>query len=159
MPLLTIWTCLLLLFFGTACQKSAVFEEQRIFSEDTWAVQDTLHFPFTLETTTSKDILCAVRYEQAYRYCNLHLDYALVTFAGDTLKSGDHTSELFRCQGEGVPQGSGTGGWYDQELPLLQNFSVPEAGKYRLILRQQMRDDTLAHIRAVGAVVYEHKSD
>jgi gliding motility-associated lipoprotein GldH len=54
----------------------------------------------------------------------------------------------------GEPKGkSGIGDLYDHRFLLLQNYQFPRPGKYKIILEQFMRMETLPGIVAVGVRV------
>ena len=51
----------------------------------------------------------------------------------------------------GKPSGkSGIGDLYDHRFLLLQNYQFPKPGKYKIVLEQFMRMDTLPGIVAIG---------
>jgi gliding motility-associated lipoprotein GldH len=46
--------------------------------------------------------------------------------------------------------GNGLGDIYDYQFPVFQKIKFPNSGFYRFELEQNMRDDTLMNVKAVG---------
>ena len=70
-------------------------------------------------------------------------------------KADQRRVEIKLADERGKWLGSGLGDIYDYQFPVLQNIKFPKSGLYRFELEQNMRDDTLLHVKSVGVRVEE----
>ena len=90
-----------------------------------------------------------VRNTASYEYHNIYFKYTMKDSDGVMVREELVERNLFDPK-TGHPLGSGLGDIFDIQLPLLENYSFEEPGKYNLELQQYMRHDTLRHVLSVG---------
>jgi gliding motility-associated lipoprotein GldH len=141
-----------------ACDNSRVFEKNSDFEERFWLVQDKPTFDFEIQDTTQAYTLyCNIRNSVSYPYSRIFVSYSLKDSFGNEMSKQLVSTFLFD-QKTGEPLGtSGLGDIYDQQLPLLANYTFPKPGKYTLQFEQFMRTDTLQGVLAVGLRVENKK--
>lgn len=137
-------------FMLIGCGTDAVFEDEHLFSDSIWAYDNAQEFEFEVsDTTVPYEMYYSLRYSIDYEHCNIFVKYALLN-EGDTLNSGMKEGVLLDCK-NGSPAGNRIGeNIFNQELPLINNLRFSEKGKYKLVLRHFMRDDSLKNIFAAG---------
>lgn len=141
--------CLLLLLFG--CDRNRLFEENKDFPNSAWLQQENPTFEFRIrDLGKSYNLFCNVRNSSDYPYARLFINYSVKDSAGTVLAKDLVSVFLFDAK-TGKPFGkSGVGDVYDHRLPLLTNHTFRYTGRYTVELEQQMRQDTLRGINAVG---------
>ena len=144
--LIGILVCLL-----AACDNSRVYEDYKEFNSKTWHINDTVRFEFQItDTTKHYNLKFNVRNTLDYPYARLFVNYKLSDENNKTLSSKMISGYLFD-QKTGNPFGnSGLGDIYDNQFPLLDQYSFYKAGKYHIRFQQFMRMDTLPGILAAG---------
>jgi gliding motility-associated lipoprotein GldH len=134
-----------------ACDETRLYEENHDFNDRSWLVQEKPQFEFRInDTTASYNVYMNLRNSVAFPYTRLFATYSLTDSVGNTLKTELVTQDLFDRK-TGEPFGSSAlGDLFDQRIPLLQSYTFPRAGLYKLSFVQMMRTDTLQGVLAVG---------
>lgn len=145
--------CLLLTFALSGCDKNRVFEKNKDFPDNTWAIADIQEYKFEIKDTAPKyAIYFNVRNAIFYEYYNLYLKHTLIGPDGKQLSTNLH--ELFLMDKKtGEPLGDGAGDIFDHQVLALKNQTFAQPGTYTLKLQQYMRRDPLPGIMAVGVRV------
>lgn len=133
------------------CDDTRLYETNHDFANQYWTVQDTPAFQFTVkDTVQSYNLYCNLRNSVSYPYARIFISYALLDSSGTEVKRELINGYLFDKK-TGEPLGtSGLGDIYDQQLPLLMNYSFTHPGNYSIRFEQFMRTDTLQGVLAVG---------
>lgn len=144
--------CIALVF--SACDNSRIYETNKDFTDRTWKVTDTAQFQFDIKDLGLKyNILYSVRNSLDYPYSRLFVTYHLQDSTGNELEKKLVSGYLFE-EKTGRPTGtSGLGDIYDHRFALLSDYEFRQPGKYKVILQQYMRTDTLEGVLAVGVRV------
>ncbi|MEJ1241224.1 gliding motility lipoprotein GldH [Chryseolinea sp. T2] len=137
-----------------ACSDSRVYEQVIDFDKQEWIVTDKPSFEFEIDDTNSKyNIFSDLRNAVSYPYARFYFTYYLQDSSGVEIQKKLIGQYLFDAK-SGKPSGkSGIGDLYDHRFLLLQNFQFPQKGKYKIVLEQFMRMDTLPGIVAIGVRV------
>jgi len=134
-----------------SCDTQRVYEKNKSFEKRRWVISDTARFTFkVVDTTTRFNLLMNVRNTVDYPYARLFVNYSLQDSTGRQLVNQLSMNDLFD-QKTGRPFGeSSIGDIYDHQLPLLKNYRFPNRGSYVLVFQQQMRQDTIPGVLAIG---------
>jgi gliding motility-associated lipoprotein GldH len=140
-------TCALL----SGCDDNRVFEEVKDFDERQWNVTDKPVFEFEIDDLNAKYTLYTdVRNSVAYPYSRFFFTYYLQDSTGTEIQKKLMTQYLFDAK-SGKPFGkSGIGDLYDHRFLLVRDLQFKKKGKYKVVLEQFMRMDTLPGIIAIG---------
>ena len=146
-------SCLLLLFALSSCDKNRIFEKNKDFKDNTWAIADIQEFKFEIKDTAPKyAIYFNIRNAIFYEYYNLYLKHTLIGPDGKEISTNLH--ELFLMDKKtGEPLGDGAGDIFDHQVLALKNQTFTQPGTYTIKLQQYMRRDPLPGIMAVGVRV------
>jgi gliding motility-associated lipoprotein GldH len=134
-----------------ACSDSRVYEQVIDFDKQEWIITDKPSFEFEIDDTNSKyNIFGDLRNAVSYPYARFYFTYYLQDSSGVEIQKKLMGEYLFDAK-TGKPSGkSGIGDLYDHRFLLLQNYQFPKPGKYKIVLEQFMRMDTLPGIVAIG---------
>ena len=148
--LLRLLPALSLLLTLAACDPAQVYEKNTDLDENVWAVQVKPSFEFTIPDTTQRyDVFFNIRNASAYGYYNLYVKHTLLGPDGKPVSKLLHQMLLMDPR-TGEPSGSGTGDIYDHQFMALPRQRFHQAGTYKIVLEQYMRQDQLPGIMAVG---------
>lgn len=134
-----------------ACGDNRVYEKVIDFDKQEWVVTDKPTFEFEIGDANSKyHVFSDVRNAVSYPYARFYFTYYLLDSGGVEIQKKLMGEYLFDAK-SGKPSGrSGIGDLYDHRFLLLQNFQFPGPGKYKIVLEQFMRMETLPGIVAIG---------
>ena len=149
-------SCLLLTFALAGCDQNRVFEKNKDFADNSWAIADIQEYKFDIKDTSKKyAIYFNIRNAIFYEYYNLYLKHTLVGPDGKEISTNLH--ELFLMdKTTGEPLGDGAGDIFDHQVLGLKNQTFNQPGTYTIKLQQYMRRDPLPGIMAVGVQVEKH---
>lgn len=135
----------LVLFSG--CMSNEVLDVNQSIADNSWAYAKSLKATIDVKAANQPyQIRFRLRHTVDYRYANL---YVLVHLKGNGWqKSTRYQFKLAKADGEWLGQGSGD--IYTNTFPLLSNFRFPKAGKYKIEIEQNMRDNPLLGISDIG---------
>ena len=137
----------------SSCDPGRLFEENKTIDGNAWYYKTFIPFDTEIKDTTKfYNVLVNVRVDADYKYANMFL---WVHVTNPEKKSDQRRVEIKLADERGKWLGSGLGDIYDYQFPVLQNIKFPKSGFYRFELEQNMRDDTLLHIKSVGVRVEE----
>ena len=149
-------TACLFVFFVmifSACDPGRLFEENRNIEGNAWYYKNAAAFDMQIKDTTKwYNLLVNVRVDADYKYSNI---FMWVHVINPEKKSSQRRIEIKLADEHGKWLGSGLGDIYDYQFPVLQKIKFPQSGFYRIELEQNMRDDTLMHVKSVGVRVEE----
>ena len=145
--------CLVLLLALSGCDKGRVFEKNKDFTDNSWAIADIQEFRFDIKDPSQQyAIYFNIRNAIFYEYYNLYLKHTLTGPDGEVISTNLH--ELFLMDKKtGEPLGDGAGDIFDHQVLALKNQTFAQPGTYTIKLQQYMRRDPLPGIMAVGVRV------
>lgn len=134
-----------------ACGDNRVYEQVIDFENQEWIITDKPSFEFEIDDINSKyNVFSDIRNAVSYPYARFYFTYYLQDSTGVEIQKKLMGEYLFDAK-TGKPKGkSGIGDLYDHRYLLLQNYQFPKKGKYKIVLEQFMRMDTLPGIVAIG---------
>jgi gliding motility-associated lipoprotein GldH len=134
----------------SSCDNSRVFEEFKKIGDKGWHQDTVLTFNFEI-TDAAKDynLSIDVRNTSNYKYCNLYFRYFLYDEQGNKLKT--EMPEVYLMDPKsGKPLGSGISGTFTHSFVFLKNYRFPKTGKYKINMKQYMRETKLEEISNIG---------
>jgi gliding motility-associated lipoprotein GldH len=132
----------------SACDSARVYEENKSIEKNAWYYKTIVPFDMQIKDTTKLyNVLVNLRIDADYKYSNIFM--WVYTFNPDK-KSDKRRVEIKLADEHGKWLGAGLGDIYDYQFPVLQKIKFPQSGFYRFELEQNMRDDTLLHVKSVG---------
>lgn len=147
--------CLLVLLsvICSGCDPARVYEENKNVEGNAWYYKTLLPFDMQIKDTTKLyNVLVNLRIDGEYKYSNI---FMWVHATNPQKKTDKRRIEIRLADESGKWLGSGLGDIYDYQFPVLQKVKFPQSGFYRFELEQNMRDDTLLHVKAAGVRVEE----
>ncbi|GAA4376425.1 gliding motility lipoprotein GldH [Hymenobacter koreensis] len=146
-----LWALLLLPL--VACDPNRIYETNIDLPDYAWSVQNKPVFEFEIQDTTQLyDVYFNVRNASAYGYYNLYMRHTLSGPDGLPVSQLLHHMILMDPK-TGEPRGKGTGDIFDHQFLALPKQRFDQAGTYKIVLEQYMRQDVLPGIMAVGVRV------
>ncbi len=138
----------LIIFAFSSCDDNLVFEENQSFEKKSWSQSVSPVFEVEIsDTLLACDFYFNLRHGEDYTYSNLYVFMKTEFPNGMVAKD---TMEFILQSPDGKWNGSGLGDIRDNQILFKQNLKFPLKGKYRFILEQAMREETLEHISEIG---------
>lgn len=145
-----------MLLVGLAsCHRGVLVSEYQSLPLSGWQAQEVMSFTFDVTDTTSVyNVVMNVRHTDDYPYQNIWLFADL--YADSLLLSCD-TLNYILANERGEWLGNGYGRL--REMPMLykQGYIFPQAGTYRVDVRQGMREELLPGVSEFGLTIEEVK--
>lgn len=139
--------CICVLLF-ISCDSNRLYDDNKLIAGDSWYYKNTMPFDIQIKDTTSLyNVYINLRIGADYKYSNIFL--WLHTINPDR-KTDKRRVEIRLANEAGKWLGSGLGDVYDYQFPVLKGVRFPQSGFYRFELEQNMRDDTLKHVKSGG---------
>ncbi len=140
----------------SSCDQQRLYEENKNIEGNTWYYKNLIPFDLQIKDTTKfYNVLVNVRVDADYKYSNI---FMWVYATNPEKKSDKRRVEIKLADERGKWLGAGLGDIYDYQFPVLQKVKFPKSGFYRFELEQNMRDDTLLHVKSVGVRVEEFQN-
>ncbi len=147
-PFITLFIITCILFSMQSCDKARVFDENKDITNDAWYYKNRLLFDINIEDTAKiYNFYVNLRLSKEYYYCNLFL---ILHQTNPGKKEQSERKEFTFADETGKWLGRGLGDILDYQIPVYQNIKFHEKGIYHFELEQNMRDDTLMHIKSAG---------
>ncbi len=143
--------------FLTSCDKGRVYEQNKPVEESGWYFQNRIPFDVQItDTTKYYNVAVNLRVASDYKYSNIFLWLHTINPKKETDK---RRVEITLADERGKWLGSGLGDLYDYQFPVYTKIKFPQSGFYRFEIEQNMREDTLMHIKNAGVRVEEWKAE
>lgn len=143
--------CLLLLM--ASCDPTRIYDDNKLIPGDLWYYKNAVPFDVQVKDTTKLyNVYVNVRVSSDYKYSNL---FMWVNTTNPDKKTDQRRVEIKLADETGKWLGKGLGDIYDYQFPVFQRIKFPNSGFYRFELEQNMREDTLAYVKAVGVRIEE----
>jgi gliding motility-associated lipoprotein GldH len=137
----------------SACDPGRLYEENKTIENSSWYYKNYIPFDTQIrDTSRLYNVLVNLRVSSDYRYSNI---FMWVHVTNPEKKTDQRRIEIKLADERGKWLGSGLGDIYDYQFPVLQQVKFPKSGFYRFELEQNMRDDTLLHVKSVGVRIEE----
>ena len=141
-----------------ACDPNRVYEDNTDLKTGgqpyLWSVQNKPAFEFEItDPAQPYNVYLNVRNASGYGYYNLYIKATLFGPDGKPVEPSKLHQMILMDPKTGEPRGNGTGDIYDHQFLAMPRQRFPQAGKYRVVLEQYMRQDVLPGIMSVGVRV------
>lgn len=136
----------------SSCNDERIYERNIDIEKEGWKENTNLVYIFVVEDNSQPyNLLFNARYTYTYPYYNLYIENLLYDSLGREIKTKKPPlgMDLFKPT-SGEPYGSGLGDIFDYRILALSNFKFPYQGKYKMKVRQFMRQDPLPGIVSFG---------
>ncbi len=141
--------------FGSfqACDDNIVLKENYDFETKSWAIKNVPSFDFEIiDTNVRYNIYYNLRNNLSYPFYNLYLKCFLMDSSGKEVSK--KLDELILINPKtGNPYGDGIGDIYSHKIIAFKNYHFPKSGKYKIKLKQYMRQNPLQDILSVGITI------
>jgi gliding motility-associated lipoprotein GldH len=134
----------------SSCDKTRVYEENKDLPNRQWFIDSIIVFDIDLKENEDPLNICfTVRNTVDYPFCNLYVRYYLEDSLGKQIAS--HQTEMTLMDPKtGKPYGKGLTDIYSHVFVAENDFKFPYKGKYRIRLKQYMRENPLKELVSIG---------
>lgn len=149
------YVCLMGVFLMvlSSCDPGRVYDENKPIADNQWYFKNSIPFDVQIaDTNKLYNVYVNLRISADYKYSNI---FMWLYTTNPEKKTDQRRIEIRLADDGGKWLGSGLGDIYDYQFPVLQKVKFPASGFYRFELEQNMRDDTLNYVKAVGVRVEE----
>jgi gliding motility-associated lipoprotein GldH len=155
MNIKNVFLSLLVLASTFACTNKDGIKEIRDLKDYTWPIAKAEVFEIDIKDISKPyTFRYLIRNATQYPYYNLYLSQKLLDPKGVTIKNTTDEIILFDVK-TGKPLGDGLGDMFDHKkiVPSLKKVKFTVPGKYKWIIKHNMRPDPLMGILSIGAEV------
>jgi gliding motility-associated lipoprotein GldH len=155
MNLKQIFLVLVVLIGTLSCSNKKGIKEIRDIKDYTWPIAKAEVFEIDIKDISKPyTFRYLIRNATQYPYYNLYLSQKLLDPSGTAIKNTTDEIILFDVK-TGKPLGDGLGDMFDHKkiVPSLKKVKFTIPGKYKWIIKHNMRPDPLMGILSVGAEV------
>ena len=152
----TLWAiCAICLLTLAACGSNYVYQQEKTFANGVWTYRDSAVFEFDIQDTTLLynlyfNMAAQPTFEHENMYVHLH-----TAFPSGLRMSKVRSFDVFDPQGNMLGKGSAPA---TQHIMLQENTFFNQLGKYRIVVEQYMREDSISGIQSVGLDVERTKA-
>ncbi|MES2559187.1 MAG: gliding motility lipoprotein GldH [Bacteroidota bacterium] len=137
-----------ILMLFVACDSGRVFDDNKSIPGNAWFHKNAVPFEIQVtDTTKLYNVYVNVRINSEYKYSNI---FMWLNTTNPQKKMDQRRIEIRLADEGGKWLGHGLGDIFDYQFPVFQKIKFPNSGFYRFELEQNMRDDTLMNVKAVG---------
>ena len=138
------------------CKDDAVYENNINLQNNEWRQSEELIFNFSIDDAGKPyNLFYNVRYANTYSYYNLYISYYLYDSTGNQISHKNPVGmDLFDPK-SGKPLGSGLGDIFDYSIQNKTPIHFPMKGKYKMRVKQFMRQNPLVGIASFGISIEE----
>ena len=134
-----------------ACDPNRVYDDNKSIPGNAWYFKNSMPFEVQVtDTTKLYNVYVNLRINSDYKYSNI---FMWLNTTNPEKKTDQRRIEIRLADEGGKWLGNGLGDIYDYQFPVFQKIKFPSSGFYRFELEQNMRDDTLMNVKAVGVRV------
>lgn len=136
-----------------SCDNARVFDENKAIENNNWHYKTRVPFDVRIKDTSKLyNVYVNLRVDADYKYSNI---FMWVHTTNPDKKTDQRRVEIRLADESGKWLGNGLGDIYDYQFPAFKKVKFPQQGFYKFELEQNMRDDTLMHVKAAGIRVEE----
>ncbi|MES2516524.1 MAG: gliding motility lipoprotein GldH [Bacteroidota bacterium] len=151
--LLNIFLSLFFICLLLSCDSTTILKDNYDIPDAKWFIKDTPTFTFEVtDNQMAYNIFYNVRNNRNYLYYNIYLSHYLFDPKGKIIHQKLDEIILFD-QVTGKPVGEGLGDIYDHKVLAFKDFHFPQKGKYKIQIRQYMRQNPLLDVVSAGVSI------
>ncbi|WP_296619428.1 gliding motility lipoprotein GldH [Marivirga sp.] len=137
------------MFLLISCTEERYFEDNYDFNDRIWNMEETAEFNFEIDSVELPyQIKLNIRNTMDYPYRNLYIKYQLKD-SSYLMEEKLLNLKLFEDK-TGKPYGNHQSDIYSHQLILQDSVYFPEKGKYKIALKQYMREEELKGMVSAG---------
>lgn len=122
-----------------------VYEE---LPSEGWSYEDSVELSFDItDTTHYYQLFINLRINAKYKWENFFIKMTIVSPSGEEKTS---VEQLILAENSGKWRGSGIGDIITFQEPIQKRKTFKEKGTYKVILKQNMREDNWQNLRSIG---------
>ncbi len=138
----------LMMTFCFSCDLNRVYEKYASISNNGWEIKSPANFTIEIgDTSVLYDMYINIRHNETYPFQNIWLMIATKFPDGTNLS---RRIEIMLASEDGKWYGENLGDIWDYRTLIQENASFTQAGTYTFSFEQNMRQDPLPGIMAVG---------
>lgn len=136
-----------------SCDSSTILKDNYDIPDAKWFIKDTPTFTFEItDISVPYNVFYNVRNNRDYLYHNLYMTHYLTDEKGKIIHQ--HLDEIVLFDPvTGKPMGEGLGDIYDHKVLAFKDFKFAQKGKFKIQIRQYMRQNPLVDIISAGVSV------
>ena len=143
---------LMVAFLTTACEGDTILSQSQELPANGWARKSPVVFNFDIQDTARTYRLdFSIRHDHEYPFMNAF--FLIYTYFPNQDMAID-TLECILADYRGQWTGEGVGHYKSADFVLKPNLRFPQAGHYRMEVKQALRMDTVKHIHRIGLHLY-----
>jgi gliding motility-associated lipoprotein GldH len=151
------WLVICLVLALASCDPGRLYEVNKNVEPSGWHYQNRIPFDVQItDTVKFYNVLVNLRVASDYKYSNIFL---WVHTTSPDKQTDKRRIEMKLADERGKWLGNGLGDLYDYQFPVYNRIKFPKSGFYRFEIEQNMREDTLMHIKSTGIRVEEWKQE
>lgn len=152
------WAFSILLYSCNTSDTEVLMKNNYDIADAKWFVKDAPSFTFEVtDYTKAYDMYYNVRNNRTYPYYNLYVTHYLTDEKGKMIHQKLDELLLFDPT-TGKQLGDGLGDIFDHRVLGFKGFKFPHKGKYKMQVRQYMRQDPIPDIISIGVSIESKKA-
>jgi gliding motility-associated lipoprotein GldH len=138
----------LILSFATSCEENRIYEKNINIEEYRWDSKTVPSYQVDIkDTSVLYNLYVNVRHAELYPFQNIWLVVGTIYPDG---KKASSRVEIMLANNEGKWYGEGLGDIWDYRVQIQENAFFNQPGSYVFTIQQNMRQDPLPGIMAIG---------
>ncbi len=150
---IVLWGCIGLL----GCGPAYIYQSEKEIAQAVWTYRDSVVFEFEIQDTAKLyNLFLDLAAQPSFATENLYVRLR-TTFPDGKRLALPKSFDVFDKQGK-IMGSSSSSGAHKQHIMLQENTFFNQLGKYRIVVEQFMRQDSVAGIAAIGLAVERSKT-
>lgn len=138
-----------------SCGPNYIYQQEKQMENGVWTYRDSAVFEFDVQDTAFLyNLYFNLAAREEFPYENLYV-YLHTVFPDGKRMGKSHSFEVFDRQGKIL--GTSSGDVRKQHIMLQENTFFNQKGKYRIVVEQYMRQDSLPNVVSVGLDIEQKK--
>jgi gliding motility-associated lipoprotein GldH len=139
-----------IIFLSISCDKKTVFNQNKDFKNAKWFIKEECTFDIVINDPSKPfKLYYNVRNNLTYPYYNLYVTRYLYDEKGKKIE--EKLDEIILADEKtGKPLGTGLGDIFDHKVLVSKNYTFPAKGKYKMVVKQFMRQNPLPDVLSFG---------
>ncbi len=136
-----------------SCDKKTYFAENIEIENANWFIKNEAKFKIEItDQNQALDLYYTIRNSNKYPFYNLFITRQVFD-EKNVLVEEKLLDFMLSDEKTGKPFGNGIGDLFEHKFLVKKNFKFKQKGKYKIVLKQSMRQNPLPEIFSVGLIV------